>query len=67
MANLIHIRNGFIYDIAIKFRKVIVQPEVYTEAYYIIYFFFAYKFLDVKNADLNGVSVSSAEEKKCCL
>ena len=50
MANLIHIRNGFIYDIAIKFRKVIVQPEVYTETYYIIYFFFAYKFLDVKKS-----------------
>ena len=48
LSQISHIREGFLQDILAPIEGVKYFPEVYTETYYLIYVFFAFRFLDLK-------------------
>lgn len=48
LSQLIHIPDGFLFQLLYPIKIVVNYPMVYTEAYYILYFVFAFKFLNVK-------------------
>jgi len=48
LSQLSRVREGFIVSLIEPIEKLKDYNELYTETYYIIYFFFAFKFLNVK-------------------
>ena len=44
-----HIEQGFLQDLIGPIEFIKYYPELYTETYYILYVFFAFKFLGLKN------------------
>lgn len=49
LSQLIHLPDGFIYQFLQPIKGIVHYPMVYSEVYYVLYFFFAFKFLDVKS------------------
>ncbi|WP_417784496.1 sensor histidine kinase [Tenacibaculum sp.] len=48
LSQLQYLREGFLFEFLQPISQIAKYPEVYTETYYFIYTFFAFKFLDIK-------------------
>jgi len=48
LSQLQHLREGFLFEFLQPISEVVKYPEVYTEMYYFIYAFFAFKLLNIK-------------------
>ena len=48
LSQLQHLREGFLFEFLQPISQIAKYPEVYTEMYYFIYAFFAFKFLEIK-------------------